>query len=492
MTKNEIRLRYSGLVVFATNVFSIATRLAFMLMVTRSISADEYGIWGNVGDVYQYFIMFAGIFPFWATRFIARGRAGSAGTGFIANVLLSIALASINLVTVPIVLPALKVSGFYTLLYGLLSVEVVEWHTLTALEAIVHAKRPQSKGYGTLLYEACKVILGFIFIMQLKLGLLGAMYSMLTSYFIQIMFYIKLTIGEIREGLNWALLKEWVKASPINLYNIAGNRIAALPLIFLFVYGGELARAYYGAGVTIAGIIGYSSTLAYALYPRLLSEANVEDVHISLKMVLSFAVPMTVGAVALSEVYLVILNQAYVQAGLVLSILALDALCAALSQVFNMVVMGYEKVDAKAGVLFRQLAKSRLFKVFTLPYLQSAVVLPCTFFILFYYAKNPLEATMFFALVGLIANAATLLCRYFIAHSCISFHFPWKNTAKYLMASAAMAAVLLAIPLPARLSLTVGRTVLGATVYLAALALIDEETRLMAKTILRKILERSP
>ncbi|MFB0522608.1 MAG: hypothetical protein ACETV1_02465 [Candidatus Bathyarchaeia archaeon] len=490
MTKSEIRLRYSGLVVFATNVLSIATRLAFMLMVTRSISADEYGIWGNVGDVYEYFIVFAGIFPFWATRFVARGHMGSAKTGLIGNALLSIALASINLATVPILLPALKVSSLYTLLYGLLSVEIVEWYALTALEAIVQAKQPQSKGYGTLLYETCKVIVGFILIMQFKLGLLGALCSMLISYFFQIVFYIKLTISEIRESVDWTFLKGWVKASPINLYSIAGNRIAAVRLIFLFIYGGELARAYYGAAVTIAGIIGYSSTLAYALYPKLLSEANVEDVHVSLKMVLSFAVPMAVGAIALSDAYLAILNPVYAKAKLVLSVLAMDTLCMVLSQLFDMVIMGYEKVDVKASVPFWQLAKSRLFKIFTIPYIQSAVTLPATFIILNYVVKTPLEATTYFVLIGLTVHLAMLLYRYVIARECSSFSFPWKTTGKYVIASAVMTTILSAIAFPARLSLTVGRTFLGAAAYFVTLALIDEETRLLMKSILREISKR--
>ena len=204
MAKNEIRLRYTGFIVFLMNVLSIATRFAFVIMVTRSVSTEEFGIWGNVSDVFGYFIVLAGVFPFWTTRFIARGHHGSAKTGLIANILVSLASASIYLLLLPILLPALQISAVYTLLYTLLSIEIIESHLLSVLEAILYARQPQSRGYGILLYEVSKVILAFIFIIQLQLGLLGALLSILASYFIQILFYLKLTAGEFKEGMKWA------------------------------------------------------------------------------------------------------------------------------------------------------------------------------------------------------------------------------------------------------------------------------------------------
>ena len=486
MVKSDIRLKYSGLVVFASYILSVATGLAFVLMITRNVSTEEFGVWGNISDLSNYFILLSGVIPFWATRFVAREHGGSAKTGLIANLFISAAATSIYLALVPTILSVLQISSVYAILYTIVSAQILELHIISALEAVLRAKQPQTIGYALLIFEACKVVLGFTLILHLKLGLQGALYSIIISYAIRIAFYIKLTVKELKESVKWSYLKEWLKASPINIYNIVGNRIAAFSLILLFLYGGEVSRAYYGAAATFTGIIGYSSLLAFALYPRLLSGSSSEDVSVSLRLVMTFAIPMTVGVMVLSDSYLTILKVDFAEARPVLLLLAINVLCLTLSQVFDTVVLGTERVDVKAKIAFQKLVKSRLFLLFTLPYIQSAITLPTIFVILTFIAKTSLEAATYLALISLIVGLAMLLCNYIIARKCLTFNFPWKNVAKYVIASAVMVAPLLVIPHPTRLLLTLGLTVLGGIVYFATLATIDQETRELIKSILNE------
>ena len=171
MVKSDIRLKYSGLIVFASNILSVATGLAFVLMIARSAPEKELGIWWNIGDLSSYFILLSGVIPFWATRFVAREHAGSAKTGLIANIFISVAATSIYLALVPIILPVLQVSNIYAILYPIVSIQILEQYAISALEAVLHAKHPQTIGYGLLISEVCKVLLGFVLILQLKLGL---------------------------------------------------------------------------------------------------------------------------------------------------------------------------------------------------------------------------------------------------------------------------------------------------------------------------------
>jgi O-antigen/teichoic acid export membrane protein len=486
MAKRDIRLKYSGFIVFASKLLSVATGIAFVLMITRTVSETEFGIWGNISDVLSYFAILTTVLPFWTTRFVARAHSGSARTGLVSNILISVISASIYLALLPTILSTLQISAAHTILYTVISIEIFELYSVSVLEAVLLAKQPQTIGYGLLIYEVCKVVLGFTLIIHLELGLLGAIYSMISSYVIQIVFYIKLTTEELKESVKWTYLKEWLKASPINLYDIVGSRIAAFTLIFLFIYG-ELARSYYGAAVTIASVVTYSTFLAYALYPRLLSESNTKDVSTSLKMVLMVAIPMTTGAMVLSDSYLTILELVYRDATPVLLLLAINALCSSLSQVFNTIVMGTEGLDAKAKIPFSELTKSRIFQIFTLPYIQSAITLPTTFFALFYIAKTQLEAATYLALISLIVSLVMLLCRYIIARKCLTFNFPWKNVTKYIFASAVMTAPFLIIPHPTRLLLTLGFTVLGGIIYFAILATIDQETRELIESVLNEV-----
>jgi O-antigen/teichoic acid export membrane protein len=134
------------------------------------------------------------------------------------------------------------------------------------------------------------------------------------------------------------------------------------------VYGGELARAYYGAALTFATVVSYSSYLAYALYPRLLSKNSLEDVTTSLRMVLMSSIPMTVGAITLSHPYLAILNPLYLDARLILMLLSLNSACSNLASIFTSIVMGREQLDVEAKIVFKDLVKSGLFLVYSLPY----------------------------------------------------------------------------------------------------------------------------
>jgi len=489
MVKSTIRLRYSGLVIFAARLLSGVTGSIFLLIVARSVSDNEFGIWGNISDVLSYFILLSSVLPFWTTRFVAREHTGSAKTGLLANILISIASAFIYLTSLPVILPALRVAATYTTLYVVGSIQIVELYTIYALEAILHAKQPQTIGYGLLIHAVCKISLGFLLIVEFQLGLLGAICSIISSFIIQIAFYMMLLAKELRGSLRRIYLREWLKASPVNIYAIVGDQIAAFTLIFLFIYE-ELARSYYQAAFTIAGVINYSSLLAFALYPKLLSQINIEDVSTSLKMVLMSAIPMTVGAIALSDSYLFIIKPIFIDARLVLSVLAINTLGICLSGIFNTIIMGTEKIDAQAKIPFKQLVKTRLFQIFTLPYVQSVIILPTTFFALFYVAKTPLEATTYLVLINLTVGLAMLLCRYVVARKCLIFSFPWKNIIKYIIASAVMAVPLLVVPHPTRLLPTMGLTFLGGIIYFAVLAAIDHETRELLKAILSEAKSR--
>lgn len=486
MVKSNVRLRYAGLIMFVSNILSLSTGFAFVLMITRNVSTEEFGIWGNISDLTNYFILLSGVIPFWATRFIVRERSGSAKTGFIANLFISVAATSIYLALIPIILSVLQISSVYTILYTIASAQIFELYITSALQAVLHAKQPQTIGYALLIFEVCKVLLGFTLILQLKLGLQGALYSIIISYAIRIAFYIKLTAKELKERIKWSYLREWLKAAPINIYNIVGNGIAAFPIILLFVYGGELARSYYGAAATFTAIISYSSLLAFALYPRLLSGSSNEDVSASLRLVMMFAIPMTIGLMVLSDSYLIILKVDFAEARPVLLLLAINVLCLTLSQVFDTVVLGTERVDVKAKIAFRKLVKSRLFLLFTLSYIQSAVTLPATFFVLTSIAKTSLEAATCLALITLLASSAMLIVKYLIARKCLVFNFSWNSVSKYILASTAMATVLLVIPHPTRLSITVAFTSLGAVIYLTVLTFIDKETKSLVKSILEE------
>ena len=487
MTKNEVRLTYSGIILFLSRLLGVGTGLIFTLMITRSTTEQEFGIYGNLSDTLGYFTLPAMIIPFWTTRFTARNHAGAPKTGLTANLLLSTIFAAIYTLLLPMITSAFHTEA-YIILYTLLAAQILELYTLRAFEAILTAKQPQKLGYGLLIFEVCRVIAGYVLIIQLNLSLLGAIIGIIVSYLAQLIFYLKLTLHELQGEIRWGYLKEWLKGAPINLYSIAGQRLAVFVLILLFIYAGEVARAYYGAGLTIATIIGHSSLLAFALYPKLLSKTDPQDISTSLRTVLLFAIPMTVGAIILSDSYLTILKITYRPARPVLVILAMSILCMSISSIFGTIVSGTERIDEKAKIPLRKLIKTKLFLIYTLPYVKATVSLPLTYFTLTTIAETAIEAATLLAAIVLAVDVPLLYIRYMIARRCIAFSIPWRNIAKYVVASAVMAAVLLVVPHPTRIIPTFVVTLVGGAVYLLILLPTDREARSLANSIVQEAL----
>ncbi|MEM2913208.1 MAG: hypothetical protein QXR06_02560 [Candidatus Bathyarchaeia archaeon] len=481
MSGSRIRLRYSGLMLFLFRLLSVGTGLLFTLLVTRNITLEEYGVYSNIGDTLSYFTLASAIIPFWVTRFTARGHQDAPKTGLIINLLVASASAAVYLITIPNILGILQVSSKYFLTYSVGVFLIVENHVQAVLEAIFYPKRPEMMAFGLLVLEIGKVSLGFLLIIGFRTGLIGVLFSLIASYLVQILFYVRDIWREILGRIRWDYAKRWFKASLINIYGIIGGRILIFANILLFVYGGELARAYYGASSAIASIVGYSSSLSFALYPKLLSEVNPSDVSSSLKMVLMFALPMCTGAIVLSEPLLLILNPLYAVAKPILILLSLNALFLATSSVFDSIISGTERLDADEKISYRKMVRSRLFLLQTLTYAQAAVIVPLTYLILAVGMPDALTAAEYLAIINVLTNLFTIIAKYIIASRCLKFDIPWVSLIRYLSASLVMSLVLYLTPTLARLSMVVVKVLFGALVYFSLVLLVDNEARKMLK-----------
>lgn len=68
-----IRLRYTGLVAFTSQVFSVFTGLAFLTMLTRNVTIEHYGVWAYIMLIISYITFPNCLINYWATRYTARG-----------------------------------------------------------------------------------------------------------------------------------------------------------------------------------------------------------------------------------------------------------------------------------------------------------------------------------------------------------------------------------------------------------------------------------
>jgi hypothetical protein len=233
-----------------------------------------------------------------------------------------------------------------------------------------------------------------------------------------------------------------------------------------------------------------------------LAERKKEDVTTSLKIVLMFAIPMTVVAIALSDTYVTLLRRDYPDAGMVLIVLAVDTLIMVTSSIFGSVLFGMESLDKDEKISFKSLVKSRLFIVFSMPYIRSAIVLPITYYVLTtpYAFNQPLQAAFSISVITLAGHLFTFSALYVLARKTIHFDIPWKSISKYVLASAVTGVLLFLLPHPAvipattttmeiifNIAQTLVLTAIGAVVYLGIVMAIDKEARTLPKAILQEI-----
>lgn len=493
MGENSIRLRYSGFIVFVAKVLSIFTGLLFQLMIVRVITPEDYGVWFNVNDVVAYFTIFAGVFPFWALRFTARSKAGAVKTCFAANSVVASIAALIYLSLTPVVTSLLKVDVKYFAVYVLAVVYLVEVYLLNSLESCLQALKPHTLGYGLLLSEACKLVAAFALIVFGRLSLMGAIVSVTLGVAVQLIYYLKLLVYKLRERVRWSYVREWLKGSIANIYNIIGGQLASSIFIMLFIYGGEAARGYYGAAAQIASVITYSSFLAFALYPKLLAEGERQDVATSLRTVLMFAIPMTGGIIAIPESYMIVLKSEYAEAWPILIVLALDSLILTINAVLSYALYGLEKIDERAQIPLKKLVKSKLFTAFSLPYIHAAITLPTAYLTLSTYSgENPIHAALKISIINTIARSLTLIILYRMVHNATIIGISWKTVGKYVAASIIMALILHfgLIPHPRRIYQILTMAMLGGVIYMGILLTIEPEARRLTERIWKEAISK--
>jgi hypothetical protein len=498
LARNEIRLQYTGYVIFAAKLISVATGLIFQFMLGRAIAAEspEYAIWGNINTVIPYFTLLAGIVPFWVMRYVARGKEGATKTGLVMNLVFSLIATAAYVVIIPLVLPSLLSEAgvsnpaVYLPFYLIVAVQIIETYLLGLFESCLQARTPQSVGYGLILQQVFRISIGYVIIVQLGQPLLGAVVSTIIALAVQAVYYVKLFSCEFKQRIQWAYVKEWLKGSVLIIYSVVGGVIANFVFIMLFYYGGFSSMDIYYAALQVANVVTHAGFLSFALYPKLLTEKRGEDVTASMKTVLMFALPMTVGILALSSSYIVLLRPGtamYQGAEWVLVVLALDALITVVSGIYGSVLSGVETVDQEK-LSFKSLARSKLFKFYSLSYVHFAITIPISYYILTTYAfHQPLAAALSVCAINSLVRFAMFLVLVIMVRQMFTVSVPWRSIAKYGLASAVMGIVLFLLPYTDRISTTLIWTAVGGIVYFGLLMAIDKEARNLPKAILQEI-----
>ena len=481
----RIRLRYTGLLAFASRVFSVFTGLAFLFLLTRNVTFKDWGVWALVMVVIHYIVFPHCLTNYWVTRHMARGFK-VAKTGLAMNLALSLLGFVFSLLISPYIAKTIDADPVYFMVGSLI---LPAWYLVLSLEAVARGCIPHIIGYGFVTFEITKVILGLIMIVYMEIGLYGAFMSLVIAYLVQAIFLLTSLRGYVTEGnidLNTA--KKWLKTSWVPFYGGLAPLLLSLDaLIVTLLTLSSLPLRLWRAALMITTIVSYSTELASALYPKLLSGGSEQDVETSFKLVLMFAIPSAIGALILAEPLLRIFKREFVEAAIIIQVNVLTVLLTCVVGILNFVIIGTEKVDTEDAT-FKKLLKSRLFLLPTLSYIRALVYLPtiCIVSVIIInlslepvYLNVPLACT----LIGLFSLIPIFAYEYMLAKKILPFQFPVKSLAKYSLASIALAGVIILFH-PKTTVQTIASVFLGAFTYFSVLFIIDKDTRQLIDSII--------
>ncbi|MGA2663719.1 MAG: hypothetical protein ABSF83_02070 [Nitrososphaerales archaeon] len=369
----RISVRRTGLVVFSFRVVSIFTGLAFLLMMTRTLSTTQFGLWEVVLDLVTFASYPAGLLVYWATRDIARGRLlGRTAIGM--NLGLSAAGMALYVVLSVATAPRVGQSDLTTILLAIFLVPIAYWNT--AANAIVSGYDPIVQGYSTIASEAFKLAFAYPLLVVFHVGIDGVIVSLMAANLAQSATSTVLARGALALPLDRAAGKRWaVRAWLPSLSTLPYALGIADTFIASLLAGGTMTVGFYQAAFTVATLAGYSYYLGTAMYPLLLRGGAGSDgiPTTTLDLSLLFGIPMAVGAAVLAKPILFVLNPRYVESTTALEILAFASLGNAMAVILDSVLAGRERVDIDEAAGFRRFVRSNLFFVFLVDFGSSAV-----------------------------------------------------------------------------------------------------------------------
>lgn len=478
----EVRLKYSGLVVFLSKILSIFTGLAFSIILTRSLTKPEFGAWTNIAGVLGTFGILSGVFPFWAARYTARKFEGAMKLGLIANAAIAIPAALLIILVGPVLASAANTSYIYYLFAATI---LLQSYVIVALDSVVAVVRTHVIGYAFLVFEAIKLALAYPLLVILHLGIPAALLATFVANIGWILIYAVVLSRFWTQKINYHYLIHWIRGSPLNFYGVGAGLLGSLEGYILLFRGGSVSLAYYGAAALVAGPIGYTVSLSAALYPKLLAGGSSKDAEALLRMSLLFSVPLTIATIALAPSLLALLNVDYVLASTVLTLLAVRALTSTLSTMFDAIISGTERLDVEGQISFRDTIRSRIFLSTSITYGIFPIYLPILWTLLQPLASDPVGAARTTVLAGLVVSLLSISLKFSISRHALPFKFPLLGTLKYLLVAVVLVGFTILVPQPLPPIVTIGLFAAGTGAYFLILYFIDSEARSLIRAILK-------
>ncbi len=431
---SNIRVTYSGLISLVIGIVSIPIGIVFTLIMTRQLSAEEYGIWALIGTTLMYFVISERLISFWTIRQISRGvEVGR--TSIVSSMILTCAVVPAY-ASAMILLSVSNSPYAESMIFSVLLLPV--YYINQTLLGINLAHKPQTTGYGRLIIESVKIPAALALVYFLDLGIDGAIAATMIAYLISIAAQYRYAQRKLAGRFQWSVLRCWFKLSWISLYSKSSRFVLHLDvIIYTIITGSVVGIAHYSVSLTIASILLYSSFVTNALQPKLLARGGYEYVQKNFVLVLYFAIPLLGVSVVFARDGLFALNPIYESSYLIAIVLSFRMFLHVISIIFRKVLESIDTVDVANHPRFSDMIKSKLFLVPTARYV-NGIAYMCILsavLVLFGGTAEGQDTVMWWAVISLLMEIPffVFVARKIRTHTHLSI--PYRTVSKYMMAT---------------------------------------------------------
>jgi len=446
----RVKLRYSGAVNFAAAIVSLLVSFGFVVVVTRRLSVEEFGLWALISTLASYPLIPTSIWGYWYPRFVARDVPKSAGTAFaISLCYLPLALAIYVLASHWLCNLVVGWGFWIAATFGSLLVILSLVGRVVSGAASTYA--PEVLGYSTPVYDVLRLPLAYFFVVVLHLNLSGALLAVLLASAISTLTALTILV---RKGLRWGgvdfgLAKRWFKGFSIPLLGVFdGMLVNADRVLLAGLCGSEGPVAYMSASYSLRDQIAYGRATAAGLYARMLRGGSAIDVEEITRLYFAITAFMFTSVICLSHPLLSLLNPVYRDAYWVVWVASLYVFVEGFFGIFYSVVSGREEVDLKPEISIGDYVRSRLFKWGFVSLIMHALGLAIGTALLLAFLHGDLGVVSLASaypvgwLAGLLVLAPSL---YKLTKKAVDFKFPWRDAVPFIIASLCSASCYLAL-----------------------------------------------
>jgi len=428
----EIRVTYTGLISLIGGIISIFTGVIFTLIITRTVTPEEYGTWGLIVALITYVSLIGPIVSYWSTRDTAR-NIQSGKTAVLSTILLSIGAISIYILISYLM-------GNYTnvernvLLFAAILIPAMFVNGI--LIAINLGWKPHAISYGTIAYGISSIPLALFLIYYLDFGVAGIIISVFLANIASIIILFFYAKEKIINQFDKKILKKWLKFSWLPIYPGIAILVAGFDIsIFTIITGSVVGLAFWTAALVLPGVITHTGLISRAVYAKLLEE-KTGFMSQNLTLVFYFGIVFTSLVITFARPGLYALNPIYEIAAPVTIILSFYVFLSVFANIFLLSLAGVERIDKFENSTFKDYIKSKLFFPQTIRLIQTSIyvlILTVGLLILVGFGSSDQELLLFWASIALVTQIPLVCILYYLVRKNITIKLEIPSIIKFLL-----------------------------------------------------------